>query len=218
VVLASLTQQLTDGIAHHGGEAVFVFMAVDALVPIGGELVMLYAGVLASGAIDGQHASVLGIDLASGWPAYVVLALLGTLGYLAGALAGWWIGRSGGRPLIDHHGRWLHLSPARFRRAERWFDRFGNLTVLLGRITPLVRSFVSIPAGVLGSPLPSYTILTAIGSAVWCFAFAAIGWAVGRHWDRLHHSLHDVDYVVAAAAVVLAGALVVRHRRHAATR
>jgi membrane protein DedA with SNARE-associated domain len=213
VLLASVTQQVTDGIGRHGGEAVFVLMALDALLPVGGELVMLYAGVLAAGAVAGQHASLLGVTLVDGWPAYVVLALVGTAGYTAGALIGWWIGRSHGRALVDRHGRWLHLSPQRFRRAERWFDRFGRYAVLLGRITPLARSFISIPAGMLKSPLGLYAVLTVIGSALWCFAFAGAGWAVGDQWERVHHALRYADYVVVAAVLALVAVVVVRARR-----
>src|SRR5690348_1891735 len=123
VPVASLTGQITSAIAQHGVYAIFVLMALDALLPVGGELIMLYAGVLAAGAIAGQHPTAFGVTLTTGVEAYVVLALAGTLGYLAGSLVGWAIGARGGRALIDRHGRWLHLSPARFARAERWFDR-----------------------------------------------------------------------------------------------
>ena len=96
--LASITSQLTDAIAHHGVLVVFVLMAIDAVLPVGGELVMLYAGALASGALA-QHATAFGASLHHGLGAYVVLALAGALGYLAGALGGWLIGVRGGRPL-----------------------------------------------------------------------------------------------------------------------
>ena len=109
-----MTAQLTNWIADHGLIAVFALMAVDALLPVGGELIMLYAGVLAAGAVSGEHATLFGVQLASGLEAYVVLALAGTLGYLAGALAGWLIGARGGRALIERHGRWIHLSSSRF--------------------------------------------------------------------------------------------------------
>ena len=75
-------------------------------------------------------------------------SLAGTLGYLVGAIVGWWIGVYGGRPLLDRHGRWLHLAPEQLGRAERWFDRYDDWAVLVGRVTPVVRSFVSIPAGI----------------------------------------------------------------------
>src|SRR4029077_121101 len=131
------------------------------------------------GAIAGQSVTLFGYTFASGLPAYLAIALAGTIGYTVGALIGWEIGRRGGRPYLERHGRWLHLDAAKLDRAERWFDRRGNLAVFLGRITPVVRSFISIPAGVFRMPLRPYTLWTLLGSAVWCFAFAGIGWAAG---------------------------------------
>lgn len=174
---------------------------------------MLYAGVLAASSVSGHQASLLGLSLASGFESYVVLALAGTLGYLLGAIIGWAIGRSGGRALVDRHGRWLHLSPETFSRAERWFDRYGPQAVFLGRITPVVRSFISIPAGVFRSPMPVYIPLTLLGSALWCFGFAAVGWALGGSWESFHESFGYADYAIAALVLVLAAFMLVRRIR-----
>jgi membrane protein DedA with SNARE-associated domain len=163
---------------------------------------MLFAGALAAGAIAGHDGPALGVAIAAG-----------TLGYLFGSLVGWVVGRVGGRPFIERHGRWLHVAPERFARAERWFDRYGSAFVLVGRLTPLVRSFVSIPAGVLEYPLAPYLALSAVASLIWCLAFGIAGHALGTHWDTVHHAFRFVD--VAAVALVLAGAavLLVRARR-----
>jgi membrane protein DedA with SNARE-associated domain len=213
MALASITTTITDWIGQNGIYAVFALMALDALLPVGGELIMLYAGVLAAGAIAGQQASLFGVGLQSGAESYCVLALAGTLGYLLGAVIGWGIGRSGGRALLERHGRWLHLSPETFERAERWFERFGAQAVFLGRITPVVRSFISIPAGVFRTPMPIYLPLTLAGSAIWCFGFAAAGWALGGSWESFHHQFRYADYVAVAAAVVIVAFLIVRHLR-----
>ncbi|TML98444.1 MAG: DedA family protein [Actinobacteria bacterium] len=214
IVLAALTSQLTSWIAHHGAYAVFALMGLDALLPVGGELIMLYAGALAAGAIAGQHPVLFGARLATGAESYLILAVTGALGYLAGSLVGWGIGVAGGRPLLERHGRWLHVSPQAFARAERWFERFGHRAVFLGRITPVVRSFISIPAGVLGSPIATYTALTLAGSLIWCFGFAGAGWALGGTWETVHHDFRYADYaVVAAVALFIGGAIV--HRRGA---
>jgi membrane protein DedA with SNARE-associated domain len=213
MVLASVTSQLTHWIAHQGVYAVFVLMALDALLPVGGELIMLYAGVVASGAVAGQSATLFGAQLHTGLESYLVLALAGSLGYLVGALVGWAIGVRGGRPLIERHGRFLHLGPAVVERAERWFDRYGPVAVFLGRITPVVRSFISIPAGMLGSPLPSYVVLTLLGSMVWCFGFAGAGWALGGSWESFHHSFRYADYAAVALVIIAAVVLVARRRR-----
>jgi membrane protein DedA with SNARE-associated domain len=207
-------QQLTDWIAQHGVYAVFVLMAIDALLPAGGEIVMLFAGATAAGAVAVQPVSLFGAHLSSGLESYLVLALAGTIGYLVGSLVGWAIGRRGGRPLIERHGRWLHLSPANLARADDWFERFGGLAVFFGRLTPVVRSFVSIPAGAFGTPLAPYTVLTAAGSAIWCFGFAGAGWALGSSWESVHHAFRYADYAVVAAvlAALAAGVWKARER------
>ena len=213
MLLASITTTITDWIGQNGVYAVFVLMALDALLPVGGELIMLYAGVVAAGAIAGQQATLFGVDLQSGAESYFVLALAGTLGYLLGAVIGWAIGRSGGRVLLERHGRWLHMSPETLERAERWFERFGARAVFLGRITPVARSFISIPAGVFRTPMPTYLPLTLAGSAIWCFGFAAAGWALGGSWESFHHQFRYADYVAVAAVALVVAFVITRHLR-----
>ncbi len=157
-MLASISSSFTSQVASHGVYAVFVLMAIDAVFPAASELVMLYAGAVAAGVFpSAHHVSLFGAKIGFGAGAFVVMALAGTLGYLVGSLIGWWIGLRGGRPLLERRGRWLHLTPAKLDRAERWFERWGNAGVLIGRLTPLVRSFVSIPAGVFAMRLAPYT-------------------------------------------------------------
>jgi membrane protein DedA with SNARE-associated domain len=211
IVIGSVTTTLTDLVGQHGVLAVFVLMGVDALLPVGGELIMLLAGALAAGAIGHGTAG-----FASGAAAYVALSSAGTLGYLAGAVLGWAAGRRGGRQLITRHGRWLHLGPQRMQRAEAWFERHGPAAILLGRLTPLVRSFISVPAGVFRAPLGSYVALTALGSAIWCFAFAGAGWALGTNWEAVHGAFRYVD--VAAIAAVGAISVWVMLRRRSPTK
>src|SRR5205085_206221 len=106
----------------------------------------------------------------------------------------------------------------RLDRAERWFERWGNLGVFVGRITPIVRSFISIPAGVFEMPLAAYALLTLVGSGLWAFAFAGAGWALGTSYTSFHHGFRYADYVVAAGIVAAATYLVVRWwRKRSAT-
>jgi membrane protein DedA with SNARE-associated domain len=197
-----MTAQLTQWIADHGLLAVFSLMAIDAVLPAGGELVMLFGGALAAGAISGHDG-----------PSLLAVIAAGSVGYLVGSLAGWVLGRAGGRQLVERHGRWLHLGPQRFRRAEHWFSSYGASFVLFGRLLPLVRSFVSIPAGVLEFPLARYTLLTAIASIVWCVAFAVGGHALGNNWESMHQAFRYLDYAAVAGIVVLAATFLVRRRR-----
>ena len=201
-MLASISGSVTSFVGDHGVYAIFVLMAIDAVFPAASELVMVYAGALASGAFASQHVVLFGHEIEPGFGAYVTMSLSGTLGYLVGAIGGWAIGLYGGRPLVERRGRLLHLGPERFTQAERWFDRHDRWAVLLGRVTPVVRSFVSIPAGIFEMPLGPYTLFTLIGSALWAFAFTAIGYAVGSNYERFHH-FFDIALVAGAALLVL---------------
>jgi membrane protein DedA with SNARE-associated domain len=201
-VLASVSGSVTSFVGNHGVYAVFVLMAIDAVFPAASELVMVYAGALASGAFPSQHVVLFGHQVDSGGWAYVTMALAGTLGYLVGSIAGWAIGDFGGRPFVERHGRLLHLGGGRLERAELWFDRHDRWAVLLGRVTPVVRSFVSIPAGVFRMPFGPYTLLTIPGAAAWAFAFAAIGYAFGSNYERFHHAF-DIALVAGAGLLVL---------------
>jgi membrane protein DedA with SNARE-associated domain len=210
-MLASISSSLTSQIASHGAYAVFLLMAIDAVFPAASELVMLYAGAVAAGVLTStHHVSLFGAKIGYGFGAFVVMALAGTLGYFVGALVGWWIGRYGGRPLLERRGRWFHLTPAKLDRAERWFARWGNFGVFIGRLTPVVRSFVSIPAGVFEMPLPAYSLYTLVGSAVWAFAIAGAGYGLGSSYETFHHDFRYAEYAVVAGVLLGAAYLVYR--------
>ena len=211
--LSGITDTVTSAIGDYGLYAVFALMLVDAVFPAASEVVMVYGGAVASGAFAGQDVVFFGETLDSGLPAYVAIALAGTLGYTVGSIAGWAIGLYGGRPYLERHGRWLHLDERKLDRAERWFERWEDWAVFLGRLTPVIRSFVSIPAGVMEVPFVRYTLLTLAGSAIWCFGLAGVGWAVGANWEDVHSAFQYLDYVVLAAVVAGVVGLAWRHLR-----
>jgi membrane protein DedA with SNARE-associated domain len=186
-------------------------MAIDAVLPAASELVMIYGGALAAGAISGSHLVLFGHRIESPFWGFVVVSVAGTLGYLLGSIGGWAIGVYGGRALVEKRGRWLHLRPENFARAEQWFERRGDAAVLIGRVTPLIRSFISIPAGVFGAPFVRYTVLTLVGSAIWSFAWAGVGWGVGTGYQRVHEDFRWVDYAVVVAICLLAAWFLFRH-------
>jgi membrane protein DedA with SNARE-associated domain len=210
-VVASIPQTISDGVVAHGVAGVVLLMAVDALLPVGGELVMVVAGAIAAGAFAGAP-TLFGAQLSLGAEAYVVLCLGGVVGSLAGALIGWLVGDRIGRDTLARHGHLVHLGAGRVDRAERWFGRYGAWAVLLGRLTPLVRSFISIPAGLFGEPLARYTVLTAIASTIWCFGFAGLGWALGSSYGSVDRVTHVVEALIVVGLVALIG-LVARRRR-----
>jgi membrane protein DedA with SNARE-associated domain len=212
VLVASITHSVTSFVGNHGLYAVFALMLVDAVFPAASELVMIYGGALAAGALAGSHVVLFGNRIDTPAWGFVAVSVAGTIGYLIGSLLGWGIGAYGGRPLLERRGRWLHLGPDKLDRAEAWFDRRGDWAVFLGRLTPVVRSFISIPAGVFRSPLRRYTVLTLLGSAIWCFALAGAGWGVGTGYRRVHEDFRWVDYAVIAVVVLAAAWLLLRRR------
>jgi membrane protein DedA with SNARE-associated domain len=211
-VLTEITHAVTGAVGDHGLYAVFALMLVDAVLPAASEPVMVYAGALAAGAFAQHQVVLFGATIPEGAWAYVAIAAAGTIGYVLGSIGGWAIGLYGGRPFVERRGRWLHLGPDKLAKAERWFDRWGDAFVFFGRVTPVLRSFVAIPAGVLRIPLGRYTLLTIPGSAIWCFALAGAGWALGANWERFHEAFRYVDYAVAAGVIALAAYLVLRWR------
>jgi len=213
MLVASFTSSLTQLVGDYGLYAIFLLMLIDAVFPAGSEIVMVYGGAIASGAIAGADVTLFGYEFGAGLPAYLAIVAAGTIGYLIGSLIGWEIGVRGGRPFLERRGRWFHLDEEKLARAEAWFQRWGDWAVFLGRLTPVVRSFVSIPAGVFHVPFRRYTVLTLVGSAIWCAVFAGAGWAAGASWESFHHAFRFADILVALGVVAAVAWVVWRFMR-----
>lgn len=204
---------MTSFVGNHGLYAVFILMFVAAMLPAASELTMVYGGALASGALAGHIA-----HFRPGFHAYLAVVVTGVVANVIGACVGWAIGFYGGHPLLERRGRWLHATPQRVARAERWFEHFGPTAVPLGFATPIIRSFVAIPAGIFEWPLRRLIPPAFLGCTVFCAAIAGIGWAVGSSWSSASHDLRYLDYAVVAGIVLVAAYLVLRRRRAATIR
>jgi membrane protein DedA with SNARE-associated domain len=207
---------VTSWLAHYGVFAVFGLMLIDAVFPAASELVMVYGGALASGALT-HRVDVFGWHT-TGVAAYLAVVIAGVAGYQVGAIGGWWIGDHGGRPFLEKHGRYFHLSPGALDRADRWFARWDDWAVFVGRVTPVARSFISIPAGVFEMPFRRYNVLTLLGNALWCFVLAGAGWGLGRSYTKLHHDFRYLEIAVVVGVVLTAAYLIVRFRRQGTMR
>jgi membrane protein DedA with SNARE-associated domain len=213
-----ITEAVTSAIGDYGLYAVFLLMLVDAVLPAASELVMLYAGAVAVGAFPGHQVTLFGEQIDStGW-AYVAMAFAGVIGYTLGSVLGWAIGYFGGRPFLERHGRWVHVTPGRLSRAEDWFRRYGDAAVFFSRVVPVVRSFISIPAGVVEMPIVRFTILSFLGTLPWCFGLAGAGLALGSSWERFHESWRYADYAIAGLAIAAVAFLALRIGRRRARR
>jgi membrane protein DedA with SNARE-associated domain len=201
---------VTSFVGDHGLLAVFILMFLAGFLPAASELTMLYGGALASGAVAG-HISHFG----TGFDAYLAVVVVGVAGNLLGATFAWGVGYYGGHPLLEKHGRWLHATPERIDRAERWFERFGTIAVPLGFMTPFIRSFVALPAGILEWPLRRMLPLAFLGCTVFAAVVAGIGWAVGASWHQASHDLRYLDYLVVVGIVAVVAYWVMRRRRAA---
>lgn len=197
-----MTHFVTTFITHHGYLAIFLLMVLEsACVPIPSEAVMLFGGALAGGLVIGQsHANVNVLGIAA----------LGTLGNLVGSLISYGVGRYGGRSLIESGSvSWL-VRPHHLAKSDAFFARRGAAAVFVGRLLPVIRTFISLPAGVAEMPALKFTAYTVLGCLPWTFALALGGDALTTHWRSLDKALGPVSIVI---AVVVVAALAVLWRR-----
>ena len=171
-------------------------------IPVGSEIAIAYGGALASGQIGGQ----VHLDLA----AVILVALAGEL---VGSAAGYAVGFVGGRPLVDRLGKYVLLTHRDLDRAERWFDGRGESVVLFARLIPLVRSFISLAAGLAEMALGKFSLFTVLGCGIWCTTLAALGYSLGSSWHKVAKGFSYVGYLalgLAILAIVTAFALRIR--------
>lgn len=188
-----------------GYPGLFVLILLEStLVPIPSELVMPFAGFLA-----GQGEFSLPLVL-----------VINSVAAVVGSGLCYWIGAAGGKPLLLKYGKWVMIRPQDIERSEAYFARHGKMTILIGRFLPVVRHFISIPAGIARMPLVPFFTQTFIGATVWGSFLILLGYELGARWDDVAHKLKHVDLLI--GVVILAGLLalairfVVRRRREAA--
>jgi membrane protein DedA with SNARE-associated domain len=197
-LMASIVHAVTRAISDHGIAAVLLLMTLEsACIPIPSEVIQLFAGYLVS-----QHRM-----------AFAAAVAAGVGGNLLGSSLAWWAGHAGGRPLVLRYGRFVHVTPERLELAERWFARRGERAVLIGRCVPLVRTFISLPAGIARMPFWQFTVYTVLGCIPWVIALALAGVWAGNAWEKWHARLEYLDYLVAAGIIAGVAYLVVHSRR-----
>ena len=190
-------------ITQYGYIAVFLLMlAESACIPIPSEVIMLFGGALAAGAYPGAHPTLIGIVLA------------GVLGNVAGSYIAWAVGRYAGQPAVRRWGRRFGVRGHDIDRATAWFDRYGSAAVLFGRMVPVVRTFISLPAGFAGMPAGRFGLFTTLGCIPWTAALGIAGYALGANWQHIANDFHGLTYAIAGIVVVaLVVAVVLYFRR-----
>jgi len=200
--LASITGPLVDlatkFIDQVGLAGLFVLMTLEsACIPIPSEATMLFAG----------------FDVSKGKWSLLEITLVGSVANLVGSWIAYAVGYFGRVELLEKHGGKLHISPKQLARADRWFERYGAAAVFFSRMLPIVRTFISLPAGVARMPLGRFSVLTFLGCVPWVFALGFVGKQVGSNWESWRHYFEYVDYAVALLIVVGAGYLLVKRAR-----
>ena len=167
-------------VQHYGYFALVVLaIAESACVPIPSEVTFGFAGALCTSAVTG-HAQF------SVWAVIVI----GTLGSLVGSVIAYEVGRTAGRAIVERWGKWILLTHHDLDAAERWFAKYGALSVLIGRVLPVVRTVISVPAGVAEMRRGPFVALTLLGSLVWVSLLTGLGYAAGANWPRVSHDVH----------------------------
>jgi membrane protein DedA with SNARE-associated domain len=191
----------TNFIGSWGLPAVFLLMVLEsACIPVPSEAIMLFAGF----AVSKGDMSLAGA------------VTVGVAGNLLGSWVAYWVGLYGGRPFIDRYGKYVLLRHHHLDIAERWFARYGAVAVFFSRILPIVRTFISLPAGMARMPFWKFTLYTAAGSVPWVLMLGYVGVKVGDNWEKIQARLHYLDYTVVAAVLFLIAWWVVHRRRNPA--
>jgi len=187
---------ISKAIENYGYAAIFVLMVLEsACIPIPSEVTMLFGGAAANATFAASLGNFTPLN-------FLLVGLLGTVGNLVGSLLAYWVGRVGGRPLIERWGRYIFLRPHEVDRAEVWFREHGETAVFVSRLLPVVRAFISLPAGVAEMPIGRFTLFTFVGCLPWTFALAGVGYALGANWHTVEKYLRPISIVIAVALVV----------------
>ena len=202
LVIASITDPIVDFAVNVVGDlgllGVFVLMVFEsACIPIPSEATMLFAG----------------FNVHEGEYSLIAATLVGSFANLVGSWIAYAVGYYGRVDILEKHGKKLHIKPKHLQAADRYFEKHGDATVFFTRMLPIIRTFISLPAGVARMPIVRFSVLTFLGCLPWVFMLVFIGQQVGERWEDWKDSLHYVDYAVAAMIVVGVVYLVVRHRR-----
>jgi membrane protein DedA with SNARE-associated domain len=202
IVLASITDPIVnlavDVVDALGLAGVFVLMVLEsACIPVPSEATMLFAGFNVS---DGHYSLFAAV-------------LVGSVANLVGSWIAYAIGYYGRVDILEKHGKKLHIKQSHLATADRWFERHGDATVFFTRMLPIVRTFISLPAGVARMPFWRFSLLTIAGCIPWVLLLTFIGKEAGDNWEKWKNNLHYVDYAVAALIVAGIVYLVVRARR-----
>jgi membrane protein DedA with SNARE-associated domain len=194
----SITNFILNLFTSLGYAGIVVAMAIESCcIPLPSELIMPLAGFLA-------YQGKFNVWLAG---------IAGAFGCLLGSVVAYWIGATGGRPLLLRYGRYILVSQHDADLADRYFARYGEITIFVTRLMPIVRTFISLPAGIARMNFARFSLYTFLGSLPWCWVLAWAGYTLGAHWKDVGATIRKYDYVVLVVVVVLVALYIYRHVR-----
>lgn len=195
-LIAVLAGFIITVISTMGYGGIVLLMAIEsACIPLPSEIIMPFAGFL----VFKGELLLWGV------------ALAGAVGCVIGSIPAYYLGMYGGRPLVEKYGKWVLISHHDLALADRWFARYGEIIIFIGRLLPAVRTFIAFPAGVARMPIGKFVLYTFIGSLIWCWVLAYVGMKFGEHWKELEEYFHEFHMVLVVAGVIF---LVWYVRRH----
>ncbi len=221
-ILATLVQFVIWTISSTGYSGVALLMAIEsACIPLPSEIIMPFAGALTAFHLDpsGNYLSPGLFGGGNTWMGLFLVATAGAIGCNLGSVLAYWVGAVGGRPMIERYGRYVLLSSRDLDRVTSLFEKYGSITVLLGRLLPVVRTFIALPAGIARMNQVKFHLYTFIGSWPWCFALAYFGMRLGKSWNDpnspFHEWFHRFHLVVEIALVAAVLWFIWTHIKHA---
>lgn len=202
-----MDQFIQHAVETYGYLGIFLLMVAEsACIPIPSEVTMLLGGAVAAGAIVGAEHHLN----------FLMVGLMGVAGNLVGSWIAYAVGRAGGRPLVERWGRFIFLREHELDRAEAWWAKRGEIAVFVSRLLPVIRTFISLPAGIGEMPLGRFTLYTVLGCLPWTFALAGAGYGIGASWNSVYRYFKPITVVIAVLAVAGIVWWVLRRRREAA--
>ena len=194
-ILANFVIYIIDLLGYSG---VFVLMLVESCgIPMPSEVIMPFSGFL----------------VVSGKMNFWLIVIVGALGNLVGSWLAYWIGKKGGRPLIEKYGKYILISKHDLDLADSWFKKYGDLTVFFGRLLPVIRTYISFPAGIAKMDFKKFSVYTLLGALPWTALFAWLGIKMGTNWELIREKLHNFDLLIGVAVILCLVWYVWRHIR-----
>lgn len=198
-VLAPIVGFIEHTITNMGPLGVSLLMAIESCnVPLPSEAILPFAGYLVNKGVMSIH----------------VAAFAGALGCVLGSIPSYYLGYFGGRPFVEKYGKWFLVSKHDLEMADKWEQKYGNLAFFICRMLPIVRTFISLPAGILKADLKQFLIFTFIGSLLWSYPLVFVGMKLGEHSEALKAFWHKFDLVIVFVLIVLGVLYLRNHFKH----